>query len=122
VATEVLPPGVEEMVIPEGTADAIERGVPFAFVPERYTFPPGGKLRVVNRDNVEHRIAGTLIPPGATADVVATASGQLECTVHPAGHLDITLDGRPPWAAMGGLTAMLSLGTAVAAWVIRGSS
>lgn len=118
----ISPGGVEELVIPAGTADAIERGVPFAFVPERYSFPPGGQLRVVNRDTVEHRIAGTAIPPGSSATVEATESGQLECTVHPAGHLDITLEDRPPWPAMAGLTAMLSLSTAAVAWVIRAGS
>jgi hypothetical protein len=110
---------VEEMVIPRGTADAIERGVPFAFVPERYAFSPGGVLRVINEDTAEHRIGGTIIPPGRTADVEVSESGQLSCTVHPAGHLEVELESRPPLWAMLGLVGAMAVGTAAVGWVLR---
>lgn len=122
LAFEAFPSAsVEEMVIPPGTAEAIEQGAPFAFVPERYAFPPGGTLRVVNRDTAEHRIADTVIPPGRTAEVTASESGLLQCTVHPAGHLEIELQSRPPLWAMVGLVVAMALGTAVVGSVIRGN-
>ncbi len=110
---------IDEMVIPPGTADAIERGIPFAFVPERYAFAPGGHLRVINQDAAAHRIADTVVPPGRTADVTVSESGLIECTVHPAGHLEVRLESRPPLPATIGLISALSVGTAIAAWVIR---
>ena len=123
VAFELFPSSsVEELVIPPGTADAIERGVPFAFVPERYVFPPGGRLRVINQDSVEHSIGGAPpIPAGQSADITATQSGQLVCTIHPSGHLEVRIESRPPVILMAGLVAMLGVGTATAAWVIRAS-
>lgn len=120
LAFEAFPASsVEEMRIPPGTADAIERGVPFAFVPERYAFPPGGKLRVTNEDSVEHRVADTVIPPGRTADVTPTESGQFVCTVHPARHVEIELQSRPPTWAMAGLVGAMAVGTMVVGSVIR---
>ncbi len=110
---------VEELVIPRGTADAIVRGEPFAFVPATFSMPPGSRLRVVNEDAVEHRIADSAIPAGASADIEATESGELVCTIHPDGHLAIALEKRPPLAAMAGLTLALSLTTAAAAWAVR---
>ena len=110
---------VEELVIPLGTADAIARDAPFAFVPDRFSLPTGSRLRVVNADVAAHRIGGTDIPPGATADIEASESGELLCTIHPAGHLEIALSGRPPLGAMVLLVVGLSLATLSAGWVLR---
>ena len=112
---------VETLVIPAGTADAIMRGVPFAFVPERLSFPPGSRLRVVNHDSVQHSVGDATIPAGATADIEAAESGQLVCTIHPAGHLEIVLVGRPPIAGMSALVVLMALATATVGWVLRTS-
>lgn len=86
----------DELVIPAGTAAAIESGAPFVFAPERFTIPPGGHLTVVNDDDVAHTIGNTVVPPGSTAVVEATSSGELFCTIQPEGHLDIVLGRNPP--------------------------
>jgi len=91
---------IDEVLIPRGTAEAIERGDAFAFLPNVYALPPGGKLRVINRDLASHTVGNVTVPPGATADVEAPASGQLVCTIHPAGYLDIQLKERPPLTTM----------------------
>ena len=120
LANELVPTNqVEELVIPHGTADAIARGVPFAFVPDQFSLAPGGRLRVENRDSVTHRIGEAEIPAGATADIEASESGQLVCTIHPAGHLNIALTSRPPVGAMVLLVVVLSLATVSAGWVLR---
>jgi plastocyanin len=110
---------VEELVIPAGTADAIERGVPFAFVPDRFSLPPGGRLRVVNNDSVRHTVGEAEIPSGASADIEASESGQLVCTIHPSGHLDIGVESQPPVAGMALLVVVLSLATVATGWVLR---
>jgi hypothetical protein len=107
------------VTIPAGTAAAIARGDPFAFVARRFELPPGGRLRVVNNDAVEHTVGSTAIPPGRSADVEASTSGQLTCTIHPAGHLDIQVEGRPPLPAMAALTVLITLSTAMSAWIFR---
>lgn len=86
----------DELVIPRGTADAIATGGDFVFAPERFTIPPGGHLTVVNEDEVDHTIGNTVVPPGSTAVVEATSSGELFCTIQPEGHLDIVLGKNPP--------------------------
>ena len=120
LANDLVPADhVEALVIPAGTADAIMRGVPFAFVPERLSFPPGSRLRVVNHDSVQHSVGDATIPAGATADIEAAESGQLVCTIHPAGHLEIVLVGRPPIAGMSALVVLMALATATVGWVLR---
>ena len=120
LANDLVPTDhVEALVIPNGTADAIARGIPFAFVPDRFSLAPGGRLRVENRDSVTHRIGEAEIPAGATADIEASESGQLVCTIHPAGHLDIALTSRPPVGAMVLLVVVLSLASVSVGWVLR---
>lgn len=112
-------PTVDEVVIPEGTAAAIQAGTPFLFAPGRLALPPGGRMRVINRDSVAHTVGATSIPPGATADVEASESGELNCTIHPEGHIDITLGTRPSLVGMGFLAAGACLATLVAGWTLR---
>lgn len=119
VANEALPAQGETFVIPAGTADAIARGEPFAFAPDRISVPPGTRVTLVNRDSVEHVIGDRAVPPGATATLETSASGRLTCTIHPSGHLAVTLDSRPPVAAAAAITLGLAFTTAATAWVVR---
>ncbi len=112
---------VEELVIPAGTADAIASGRPFVFVADRFAVAPGSRLRVVNHDSAPHSVGDAFIPAGATADIEAGESGQLVCTVHPAGRLDITVVSRPPLGGMAVLVLLLSLATGTVGWVLRTS-
>lgn len=113
---------VEEVVIPDGTAAAIASGEPFLFAPDSISVPAGGALRVVNRDSVAHIVGTTSIPSGATADVVASESGELFCTIHPKGHIDVELGGTPPVPGMVALTLGACLASVVAGWVFKTSA
>ncbi len=112
-------PSGDEVTIPDGTAAAIQAGTPFLFAPERLALRPGGRMRVVNEDSVAHTVGATSIPPGATGDVVASESGELSCTIHPEGHIEITLGSRPPLLGMGILAGGACLATLVAGWTLR---
>lgn len=113
--------GGDEVVIPAGTAEALRVGAPFAFAPSRFTIPAGGRLRVINRDSVPHTVGSTVIPPGASADVEASASGELLCSIHPKGHLAITLGTSPPLSGMILLAMGACVSTLVAGWILRSS-
>jgi hypothetical protein len=113
---------VEEVTIPAGTAAAIERGDAFPFLPQAYGLRDGGTLLVRNEDSAPHRVGTEVIPPGQSANITALAEGQLVCTVHPAGYLDIDLRERPAPTAMilPSLLLGLPLGLLAAAttWII----
>lgn len=113
---------VDQVVIPEGTAAAIASGEPFLFAPDRITVPAGGALRVVNEDRVAHIVGNTSIPAGSSADIVADESGQLFCTIHPEGHIDVELGSTPPVAGMLAVTFGSCLASIVAGWVLRSST
>lgn len=111
----------DDLVIPAGTAEAIASGAPFAFVPDRFSLAPGGHLRVVNQDSATHQIGGTAIPAGTTAEIEATDSGALLCTIHPAGELEIDIESRPPIAGMAVIAVAVALGGATIGWLLAAS-
>ena len=94
--TPTAPSTPKEIIIPFGTAAAISRGEIPQGIPSELSLSSAGKLLVANHDSAEHLIAGTLVLPGDT--VVVTPSkknGQVECTFHPGGAIDVTLTKRP---------------------------
>lgn len=122
VANEALPAQGETLVIPAGTADAIARGEPFAFTPSRISVSPGTRVTLINKDSAEHVIGDTRVPPGATATLETSESGLFSCTVHPSGHMTVTLDSRPPIPAVIAITLGLAFTTAAAAWVVHSAT
>jgi hypothetical protein len=95
LSPDAHPDTVDQFDIPYGTAAAIASGTGFAFVPSRFALPPGGRLRIVNHDVVEHTIGTATIPPDAWAEISAPESGGFTCTVHPSGYIGIDLRERP---------------------------
>ncbi len=113
---------LDELVIPAGTAAAIATGSSFVFAPNDIVLRSGETLRVVNRDSVAHTVGSTAIPPGASASVEGGSDGELTCTIHPSGHLEITLGERPPLLAMVAVVVGMTVGAVTAGRVLQAPS
>lgn len=95
--TPTAPSQPRPITIPLGTAAAIARGELPQGIPSSLALSSGGKLLVANQDSSEHLIAGTLVLPGDTVLVTpANKSGQVDCTFHPGGAIEVSLTDRPP--------------------------
>lgn len=87
--------GIEEIVVPPGTAERIQAGQPVDFLPATVQLSGSRQLRVINRDDVAHSVAGQRVFPGETVTITAEgADGELICSFHPGGALAFTVDGR----------------------------
>ena len=122
--TPTAPSTPKEIVIPLGTAAAIERGEVPPGIPSALSLSSGGKLLVANHDTAEHLIAGTLVLPGDTVLVTPSKkNGQVECTFHPGGAIAVTLTKRPPitvtFVPAFMLGAPFGIAFGVATWVGR---
>lgn len=84
-----------ELLIPAGTAEAVERGAVPPALPADLRFVQGDTLVLKNEDTVEHRIGGYAVAPGTTLRVPLDqpSSFSLFCSFHPQG--SIGLDVRP---------------------------
>ncbi len=84
-----------EIVIPQGTAAAIERGSTVSAIPRNLRLVEGDTLVIQNQDVVAHQIGSYSVSPGTTLSVpLARAStATLLCSFHPQG--SIGLDVRP---------------------------
>lgn len=105
---EPTPDFTEELVIPAGTAARVAAGQPAPFIPSALSLPPGRELRVVNHDNVDHRVGAAVLPPGGVAVLQAPSdSGEFVCTIHPGGSIGFSVEGRAgfipttAWPALG---------------------
>jgi len=109
-------PGVQDFVIPKGTAAAVAAGEFPLFIPDALSLREGQVLRVRNNDVAPHEVAGREVPPGATEDITlrtitlpgGVEQDQLVCTVHPAGYIGLSIDERPPLYSI--ITPSLLLG------------
>lgn len=122
--TPNAPSTPREIVIPEGAAAAIARGEVPPGIPSSLSLSSAGKLLVVNHDTAEHLIAGTLVLPGDTAMVTpAEKNGQVDCSFHPGGAIDVVLTERPPitvtFVPAFMLGAPFGIAFGVATWVGR---
>ncbi len=101
-------PGVQDFVIPKGTAAAVAAGEFPLFIPDALSLREGEVLRVRNDDVSPHQVAGRDVAPGATEDITmrtitapgSLAQDQLVCTVHPAGYIGLSIDERPPLSSI----------------------
>lgn len=85
------------VTIPAGAAAAIARGEAVPGIPSTLELSSAGQLFVTNHDSREHLIAGTLVLPGDTVVVEPTEkNGQVDCSFHPGGAIDVSLASRPP--------------------------
>jgi hypothetical protein len=115
---------IDELVIPRGTAAAIASGTGFAFVPGQVALSPGSRLLIINEDEVDHTVADTVIPAGATAELSFDEESQsYACSIHPSGFLGVRLTERPHFAttlvpaAFIGIPAGLTIGASI--WIGR---
>ncbi len=87
--------GLKQIIVPEGTAAKIAAGEPTFAIPSNIVIARAGELSVVNQDVVAHTIAGRVVQPGETVDIVASDSeGEFVCSFHPGGSLGFTVSGR----------------------------
>ena len=85
----------DAIVIQPGTAERVAAGDAPPFIPNTLSLPPGGELRVTNRDAVVHRINGRDVEPGDTIVVRAEEDeGEFLCSFHPGGALGFSVSGR----------------------------
>lgn len=84
-----------ELLIPSGTAEAVERGAAPPALPANLRFVQGDTLVLRNEDSVEHRVGGYAVAPGTTLRIPLdqASSFSLFCSFHPQG--SIGLDVRP---------------------------
>lgn len=83
----------DELVIRRGTGEAIANGYP-VFLPSKISLRPGGELRLINEDVVEHSVGDVVVPPGQTAVLRTPDDGSgasYSCTIHPSGSLSFQL-------------------------------
>jgi hypothetical protein len=81
-----------EVVVPEGTAEAIAAGQAPPSLPSRIGLREGDRLVVRNLDSVDHRIGWLTIEAGSSAEVPPSSlatRNQLVCTFHVAGSIDV---------------------------------
>ncbi|PFG73677.1 hypothetical protein [Tepidiforma thermophila] len=87
----------DEIVIPPGASELIAQGRRVPGIPSVIRGGRTGIVRITNNDAVEHYLAGTLIRPGATAEVrPAEKGGEIACSFHTGGVIGYQLDRRPP--------------------------
>ena len=93
-------PDSVEIVIPEGTAAAIERGAAVSAIPRNLRLVEGDTLVLRNQDVVPHQIGSYSVGPGTTLSVplANASSATLLCSFHPQG--SIGLDVRPHTSAL----------------------
>lgn len=88
--------GDAELIIPKGTAAAVQAGADPPFVPNSIELARSGDLIVINRDTVAHQVGSWSIPAGGLATISASEDdGQFTCTIHPTGILGFSVDQRP---------------------------
>lgn len=89
-----------ELIIPEGTAAAIEAGGQPPFIPNALSLGRNKSMIIRNNDVVEHSVGSWVVPPGGVAEVKAAGEDeQVTCTIHPSGVLGVTIDEQPPFAS-----------------------
>ena len=78
-------PQTIELVIPEGTADAVANGQASPSIPNNMDFVVGDTLLVINNDNTDHQLGPLWIPAGASASLLLdqAQSFAYDCSFQP---------------------------------------
>jgi hypothetical protein len=76
-------------VIPAGSGEAIDRGVPLNILPEELDVKVGEVIQIVNDDSRGHLIGPFFVGKGETMRQRFSSPGTFvgECTVHPSGQI-----------------------------------
>jgi hypothetical protein len=99
-------PEIVDLIIPEGTSDAVAKGLAPPSIPEGMRFVVGDTLVVHNNDSVDHQLGPLWIPPGSTASMVLDREQNFifACSFQPSNYFG--LDVREPvtiWTRLGGI-------------------
>lgn len=88
--------GPLEITIPEGAAAELAAGRPVPELPAQLDLGRAGEVYVMNLDVSPHYIGGVFIWPGTSATFKPVDKrGEVECSFHPGGQIQFTLDERP---------------------------
>ncbi len=74
-----------QIMIPEGTAERVEKGFPVPSIPESMVFFEGDRIIVQNNDTVSHQLGPVWVPAGSSG-ILALEKPQsysLSCTFQP---------------------------------------
>lgn len=85
------PPKEITLVIPQGTADQVERGEQPPGIPANMTFVVGDTLIVQNQDSVDHQLGPLWIPASTSAQLSLDRVESLayECSFQPGKYLGL---------------------------------
>jgi hypothetical protein len=115
-------PETIELVIPEGTAESVARGVEAPSIPENLSFVVGDTLLVTNLDSASHRLGPLWIPAGASARMVFSTPGSLAyvCSFQPDQYFGLEVHEPVTFGTrmLGVMTAGLPLGILIALYAI----
>jgi len=85
------PPEQITLVIPNGTAEQVERGEQPPTIPENMVFVVGDTLTVKNEDSVDHKLGPLWIPKNSSAQLSLDQEESLayECSFQPGKYLGL---------------------------------
>jgi len=85
------PPEQITLVIPNGTAEQVERGEQPPTIPENMVFVVGDTLTVKNEDSVDHKLGPLWIPKNSSAQLLLDQEESLayECSFQPGKYLGL---------------------------------
>lgn len=80
-----------ELLVPAGTADRIQSGLPVPSLPDNMTFVEGDIILVKNEDSVSHQLGPIWVPAGATGKLTLEkpSSYTLTCSFQPSQRLGL---------------------------------
>lgn len=80
-------------VIPLGSRDQIDAGLPVEILPSRLDVTVGETIEIVNNDDENHLVGPYFIGAGETLRQQFSSPGRLEgvCTVHPSGEIVVNI-------------------------------
>ena len=84
-------PQTIQLVIPDGTAELVEKGQAAPTIPEEMVFVVGDVLEVVNEDSVDHQLGPIWVPPGTTGSLKLEDANKYaySCSFAPSRYLGI---------------------------------
>lgn len=89
-------PQVHEIIVPAGTAERVEQGLPIPSIPESMIFYEGDEIVVVNQDVTSHQLGPIWVPPGTSGKLSLDKPIQydLACTFQPSNTLGLEVRSR----------------------------
>ncbi len=89
-------PQVYEIIVPEGTAERVEQGLPVPSIPESMVFYEGDEIVVVNQDVTSHQLGPIWVPSGTSGKLSLDKPihYDLACTFQPSNTLGLEVRSR----------------------------